>query len=976
MKKILLAVIIFVFSLTMVYAQCTKPVSVTITTPETPICLGTPLSLSATVLVSGTSQNGAFTFSWIKNSVAVTASAPITIPANTVTAVPMYTGITGAFTDAGTYTLRVEDGNAGNASCYTEANFILTVHETVTAGSIVSAQTICSGENPAAFTSIAAATGGTGIYSYVWEKSMNGAAYADISPAVAAETFDEGVVNNNGTKPMTIDYRRKATSGICPQVVTAPVRITVNPAVIAGVVSADQTICSEGDPAAFTVTTAPAGGTGVYTYQWEIATAGSGPYTNIAAATAATYDAPSGITGTTYYRRADASGTCATAHTNLITVTVQPAVLPGIISADQTICISTVPSPLMGTAITGGSENSAATYMWESSTAGFAWTDVTGENTKDYSPQALTADTYFRRKDTKGICPSVTSNIIKITVDPEIVTPVITGDQTICAGTAPNPIGGPPVSGGSVATPMYIWEASRIGGSGWVVIQGATSKDYHPGILIADMYYRRIDTKGVCKPATSNIVKITVPTPVDISSDKTVICKNGRVTFTATVRNGDPDPMFEWFINDISQGTPSSSPEFSTTNILSSTDKIQVILTSNTTGCSASAWSYIHVSSGITPGTISSDQTICYNTSPNQITQTPAQTDSYSTPTYTWETSASGITGSFYEIPGATTAAYNSTLPFTTDTYIRRVATDPRTSAPCNVSTSNTIKITVAPLYDPGAITGDETLCEGADAAIIENVTAASGGSLTGTGYLWWVSPDGISNWTAIAGATNAQYLPWKITQTTYYKRESYNNCSYTNPYSNIVAKTVISCNSFSTAISGPNPIIPGQQNAVYRVPNQTGFRYEWSITGGTIISGQNTNTVTVDWDAATGNTLARTTIPSYAISVTETNPDGQKKTTTATINTVATSIVQSLAQSGIKLFPNPTAAWFSIEMPESNVEVSYEILDLTGVLVASGSFTSTGSDQKIAADFGAGMYQVVLTYNDTVTTARLSKVQ
>ena len=91
---------------------------------------------------------------------------------------------------------------------------------------------------------------------------------------------------------------------------------------------------------------------------------------------------------------------------------------------------------------------------------------------------------------------------------------------------------------------------------------------------------------------------------------------------------------------------------------------------------------------------------------------------------------------------------------------------------------------------------------------------------------------------------------------------------------------------------------------------------------------------------------------------------------------TNATSVSKSLAQSGITLFPNPATESFNIEMPESGINVNYEILDLTGASVAQGNFTSTSNPETIHTNFGAGMYQVVLRYNDLITTGRLSKVQ
>ncbi len=71
----------------------------------------------------------------------------------------------------------------------------------------------------------------------------------------------------------------------------------------AGTISADQTICSGGDPSAFSSTEGASGGSGgSISYQWESSTNGT-VYTDIPGATGATYDPPSGLSVTTYYRR-------------------------------------------------------------------------------------------------------------------------------------------------------------------------------------------------------------------------------------------------------------------------------------------------------------------------------------------------------------------------------------------------------------------------------------------------------------------------------------------------------------------------------------------------------------------------------------------------------------------------------------------------------------------------------------------------
>src|SRR5204863_8829698 len=93
--------------------------------------------------------------------------------------------------------------------------------------------------------------------------------------------------------------------------------------VTGGTVGSDQTICSGGDPAAFTESVASTG-SGALTYQWQSSTTScASGFGNIGGATSTTYDAPSGLLLTTYYRRVTTStlNTIAcTANSNCITV--------------------------------------------------------------------------------------------------------------------------------------------------------------------------------------------------------------------------------------------------------------------------------------------------------------------------------------------------------------------------------------------------------------------------------------------------------------------------------------------------------------------------------------------------------------------------------------------------------------------------------------------------------------------------------
>ena len=123
---------------------------------------------------------------------------------------------------------------------------------------------------------------------------------------------------------------------------------------VAGTATADQTICNGETPSSLSAT-APTGGSGTFSYQWQIWDGDS--WENIASANALTY-APGALTATTKYRLQQTDTYCSpddVVNTNEVTITVHAVLVAGTATANQTICNGETPSSLSATAPTGGS---------------------------------------------------------------------------------------------------------------------------------------------------------------------------------------------------------------------------------------------------------------------------------------------------------------------------------------------------------------------------------------------------------------------------------------------------------------------------------------------------------------------------------------------------------------------------------------------------------------------------------------------
>ena len=184
-----------------------------------------------------------------------------------------------------------------------------------------------------------------------------------------------------------------------------------------------------------TVTT-PALASGTISYSWESSTDNT-VWTVISGATSATYDPPTGLTTTTYYRvvvTSTLNGTTCSAVSNVALVTINQLNAP-VIAADQTICSGGDPNEIVYTTPPAGS--GTYTYQWQSSLNYVAWTPITGATSATYNPPSgLLTSTYFKVVVSSVLntnsCP-VPSNSIFVLVN-QITPGVIASNQTVCFG--------------------------------------------------------------------------------------------------------------------------------------------------------------------------------------------------------------------------------------------------------------------------------------------------------------------------------------------------------------------------------------------------------------------------------------------------------------------------------------------------------------------------------------------------------------
>ncbi|NTW31244.1 MAG: immunoglobulin domain-containing protein [Bacteroidetes bacterium] len=172
---------------------------------------------------------------------------------------------------------------------------------------------ICSGGS-ANITGLVAA--GTATLSYQWK--YNSADVSDGTPAGATYT-------NQTTVTMTVSgitgagsyqYSCYVSNG-CGNITSNTATVTVHPIFTAGsILTTGETINNNGNPGLIGSSTVASGGDETISYQWQISTTSSSTgFGDISGATSASYDPPSGLTATTWYRRQAKDGACNTSFT-------------------------------------------------------------------------------------------------------------------------------------------------------------------------------------------------------------------------------------------------------------------------------------------------------------------------------------------------------------------------------------------------------------------------------------------------------------------------------------------------------------------------------------------------------------------------------------------------------------------------------------------------------------------------------------
>jgi len=645
---------------------------------------------------------------------------------------------------------------------------IVTVYAEEVAGTISNPKlNLCYGEDLQAFVSETTPSGGhPDGWTYQWERREDGGDWEDIAGATLA------AYNPGSPFPLyiTTDFRRREINS-CKTLYSNIVTINVYDEMFGGTIQAqaDQPICYGDTPSTITEVDGPTGGNGAWSYKWYSSTNGI-DWTQIAGEFGNEYTPADPIYVTTYYRRMS-TNLCGDTYSNTVMVEVWDELDPGTIAYDNStpICYNTIPGNISSTsAASGGDDN--FTYQWQWSTNLIDWFDIAGAHDLDYTPlDPITVQTYYRRVATSLQCGPVATTHVTVSVHADIAGGTINGDQTICYGDAPylsfNNVVLP--SGGSNSF-SYKWQFSE-NGVDWTDILVNNSSYTHLGNLFVTTYFRRVATDAQCPTPVgiSNTVTVTVHPeffPGSITIADTEVCHGespGTINEDEPATGGAGATSYKWYKNEgsgwveiigevgISYAVPALTQttifrrwaENSCGNGYSNEITITVHplpLQYNVTG----GGEYCEGSVGVLVGLDGSQSNVTY--------------------TLLLDGNPTGTTAS------GTGAAISFGLQTAEGTYTVHAENN---TTHCENMMLGSVDVTEVPVIGNNVISADQTICSGTAPLGLSGLEP-TGGNGPGTYTYQWYSSDDEINFNPIALATNQNYAPPILAETTWYYRE------------------------------------------------------------------------------------------------------------------------------------------------------------------------------------------------------------
>ncbi len=587
---------------------------------------------------------------------------------------------------------------------------------------------------------------------------------------------------------------------------------------------------------------------------------------------------------------------------------------PSVTDNGSDITINCKPNAFTISGNTSVCENSLETYSVTSQTgATYNWTVTggtisSGQGTNSINVLWGTAGTGTVSLTITNGCGSTTNNInVNITGSPTIS--AITGNTNVCVGN--NQTYSVTNNSGS----SYTWTLT----GGGTITSGAGTNSITINWTTQGVYTLKVvETNGCGSDSTEITIAVNdVPTSPTITGS-TSACPNDTVTYYVSPV---PGATYNWTVSNGNilggQGTNALVVEWTTLG----TGTVSLTLT-NSCG-SANASVNVTIGSSITVSGFAPDS-VCK--SAGTTTQATHSINPISGATYTW-TVISGGTLVSSSGNSATVDWNNSATSLQLQVSV---------STACGTK-DTTFNVYFKELPQLSAVTGNASVCVSANESYSVNVTAGSGVNVT------WNLVNNLG--TPTSGTGNTANITWNTAGTDSIVFTATNSCGTVTSKMEVTVQNATPVSD----ISG-NMDVCTNATETYSVNNISGATYNWTVNGGSISSGQGTNSISVQWGSTAG---------SYQISVSVTQGCGTiTRDTTIILNTVP-----SISITGNSTVCVNTTETYSVPL-QTGVTYSWNLVNGLGTPTSG-----TGNTTNITWNT-AGTDSIVFTATNSCGTA------
>ncbi|HLG35061.1 MAG TPA: PKD domain-containing protein [Bacteroidia bacterium] len=641
---------------------------------------------------------------------------------------------------------------------------------------------------------------------------------------------------------------------------------------------------------------------------------------------------------------------------------------PPTLNSPPSVLCATDPNPLTSTfTVTGAGAGS--TYEWYLS-ADYSY--ITSSNVDSSSvtatyPSGVPATYNFTVIVTDGVTGCVDTLSTSFTIQPGL-TMGINGPFTICAGQSVTITATGATTYAWTASPAYAFADSTL-----------ASQNVSP---TATTTFTVLGTTGTCTQQLTATVNVN-PLPVAVASPIPPFCGCDTVSLNGT--GSTPGMVYLW---TSAGGNPIGSPSSLVTSaIICTSDVFTLVVTDTSTGCSDS----VSVSANATtnPAAVASvlPNIICDGVA-TVVTLDGTGSDTNPGTTYLWTsappvpiandtlliTTATVTTTTVFTLTVAAASGCDSTVTATVNVYPPPTltgnpgalcTTDPLLQAILTITgagagstyewylspdyiyitSSNLDSSSVTTTYPP--VVGNYTFIvivtdgvTGCVDTLSTTIPIVAGVVLTTSGNQTICEGDALT-----LTANGALSYQWSNGDTTSSTVVSPPLPASGSPYQFIVIGTTGSCSDTDTVVVTVNPVpvtssINGAASVcenvlgqMYTTSGSAGSTFTWTVTGGTIASGQGNDTIFVDWGSAGGGT----------VTVVETNSFG-----CAGAPVVLNVTINPLPNTSVITGPDTVCAGSSANYSVTNVAGS------TYAWTVIGGLPLTGTGSNINVTWGA----------------------